>query len=86
MPVPPPLLALLSKPPSSAPRDSSDVEEAWARIPDGVRARLMPFQREGVRFALEKEGRVLIGDEMGLGKTIQAIAVAAGLQTLDPRP
>ena len=26
---------------------------------------MMPFQREGVRFALAHGGRVLIGDEMG---------------------
>ncbi|KAG5189890.1 hypothetical protein JKP88DRAFT_176450 [Tribonema minus] len=32
---------------------------------------LMPFQREGVRFALERGGRCLIADEMGTGKTIQ---------------
>lgn len=38
---------------------------------------LMPFQREGVAFALgECGGRVLIADDMGLGKTIQSIAVA----------
>jgi len=33
--------------------------------------KLMPFQREGVRFALARGGRCLIGDQMGLGKTIQ---------------
>lgn len=27
--------------------------------------RMMPFQREGVKFALRHGGRVLIGDEMG---------------------
>ena len=32
----------------------------------------MPFQKAGIRFALERTG-TLIGDEMGLGKTIQAI-------------
>jgi SWI/SNF-related matrix-associated actin-dependent regulator 1 of chromatin subfamily A len=31
----------------------------------------MPFQREGVKFALKHGGRALIGDEMGLGKTVQ---------------
>ncbi|CAM9611695.1 SWI/SNF-related matrix-associated actin-dependent regulator of chromatin subfamily A-like protein 1 [Lampetra fluviatilis] len=38
---------------------------------------LMPFQQEGVNFAIAQEGRVLIADDMGLGKTIQAICVAA---------
>lgn len=34
---------------------------------------LMPFQRAGVKYALEKQ-RLIIGDEPGLGKTLQAIA------------
>lgn len=39
--------------------------------------RLLPFQKEGVRFAVEKcHGRVLFADEMGLGKTVEAIATA----------
>ncbi|XP_066266917.1 DNA annealing helicase and endonuclease ZRANB3-like [Branchiostoma lanceolatum] len=45
-------------------------------LPSALREKLMPFQREGVKFALKKNGRCLIGDEMGLGKTLQAIAVA----------
>ncbi|XP_059156186.1 DNA annealing helicase and endonuclease ZRANB3-like [Physella acuta] len=36
----------------------------------------MPFQKDGIKFAIEKNGRCLIADEMGLGKTIQAISVA----------
>lgn len=40
---------------------------------------LYPYQKEGVRFAVEK-GRALIADEMGLGKTIQAIATAEVLR------
>lgn len=42
-------------------------------------APLFPYQRQGVRFAVEK-GRVIIADEMGLGKTIQAIATAEVLR------
>lgn len=42
---------------------------------DTLAARLMPFQRAGVRFALSRGGRALIGDEMGLGKTAQACAL-----------
>jgi SNF2 family DNA or RNA helicase len=42
---------------------------------------LMPFQREGVRFGIERcKGRVMVADEMGLGKTIQAIAIAKHYQ------
>ncbi len=38
----------------------------------------MPFQREGVSFALEKcSGRVYLADDMGLGKTVQALAIAS---------
>ncbi|UYV61873.1 SMARCAL1 [Cordylochernes scorpioides] len=37
---------------------------------------LMPFQKEGVHFAISRDGRVLLADDMGLGKTIQAIAIA----------
>ncbi|KAF8796615.1 SWI/SNF-related matrix-associated like protein [Argiope bruennichi] len=37
---------------------------------------LLPFQKDGVKFGIQNEGRVLIADDMGLGKTIQAIAIA----------
>lgn len=36
--------------------------------------KFLPYQIEGIRFALKKKG-TLIADEMGLGKTIQAIGV-----------
>lgn len=45
-------------------------------LPHKLLQRLMPFQKEGVEFALSKNGRCMIADEMGLGKTVQAIAVA----------
>jgi len=45
----------------------------------GVRARLYPYQVEGVAF-LAAAGRALLADDMGLGKTIQAIAAAAWLR------
>ncbi|XP_061840944.1 DNA annealing helicase and endonuclease ZRANB3 isoform X1 [Nerophis lumbriciformis] len=52
----------------------------WSRqlsgLPRKLLQRLMSFQREGVDFALSKNGRCMIADEMGLGKTVQAIAVA----------
>ncbi|EKX45486.1 hypothetical protein GUITHDRAFT_42086, partial [Guillardia theta CCMP2712] len=54
-----------------------DVEEAYSALPSLLKSSLLPFQRDGVRFALKRKGRVLIGDEMGLGKTLQALAVAA---------
>ncbi|EKU20440.1 hypothetical protein NGA_2067500, partial [Nannochloropsis gaditana CCMP526] len=44
-------------------------------LPRRLLEALAPFQREGVSFVVDREGRGLIADEMGLGKTIQAIAV-----------
>jgi SNF2 family DNA or RNA helicase len=40
-----------------------------------IKARLYPYQKEGICFAASK-GRCVIADDMGLGKTIQAIAAA----------
>jgi SNF2 family DNA or RNA helicase len=45
----------------------------------GIRARLYPYQIEGVAF-LAAKGRVLLADDMGLGKTLQAIAAANWLK------
>jgi superfamily II DNA or RNA helicase len=39
----------------------------------GLKQKLFPYQREGVRRFLA-EGRLLLADDMGLGKTAQAIA------------
>ncbi|XP_071080928.1 DNA annealing helicase and endonuclease ZRANB3-like [Haliotis cracherodii] len=47
-----------------------------SRLPGRLVERLMPFQKDGVKFAVKKHGRCLIADEMGLGKTLQAISVA----------
>ncbi|XVF41467.1 hypothetical protein PTKIN_Ptkin01aG0282100 [Pterospermum kingtungense] len=54
-----------------------DLQEWYDRIPSHIESRLLPFQRDGVRFVLQHGGRALLADEMGLGKTLQAIAVAA---------
>ncbi|XP_024895343.1 DNA annealing helicase and endonuclease ZRANB3 isoform X2 [Pteropus alecto] len=45
-------------------------------LPDKLREKLLPFQKDGITFALRRNGRCMIADEMGLGKTIQAIAIA----------
>ncbi|XP_069052358.1 DNA annealing helicase and endonuclease ZRANB3 isoform X2 [Lepisosteus oculatus] len=55
---------------------SGELDSRLATLPDRLRGRLLPFQREGVTFALSRRGRCMIADEMGLGKTIQAISVA----------
>lgn len=41
----------------------------------GIRAKLFPYQVEGVAF-LASKGRALLADDMGLGKTLQAISAA----------
>jgi len=48
-----------------------------SRLP-GIRARLYPYQVDGVAF-LAASGRALLADDMGLGKTLQAIAAASWL-------
>jgi SNF2 family DNA or RNA helicase len=40
-----------------------------------IKAKLYPYQKEGVLFALKSE-RCLIADDMGLGKTIQALTAS----------
>ena len=42
---------------------------------------LRPFQRAGVRYALERR-RTFIADEQGLGKTVQALGCAGGRRRL----
>ena len=46
-------------------------------MPARLQEKLMGFQREGIKFALKRGGRLLVGDEMGLGKTVQAIGIMA---------
>ncbi len=40
---------------------------------------LLPAQKDGVRFFLQRRGRALLADEMGVGKTVQAITAASAL-------
>ncbi|KAF3629886.1 hypothetical protein FXO37_28719 [Capsicum annuum] len=54
-----------------------DLQDHYEFIPNSIESKLLPFQREGVRFALHHGGRILLADEMGLGKTLQAIAVVS---------
>ena len=44
----------------------------------GIKAKLYPYQVEGVAF-LAANGRALLADDMGLGKTLQAVAAASWL-------
>ncbi|OVA07456.1 SNF2-related [Macleaya cordata] len=49
-----------------------DLRDLYDRMPSSIESKLLPFQRDGVRFVLQHGGRVLLADEMGLGKTLQA--------------
>lgn len=62
---------------ATASRLDGDFEERYKQIPADFEEELMPFQREGIRYALRRGGRALIADEMGLGKTLQALGVVA---------
>ncbi|MCP4755653.1 MAG: DEAD/DEAH box helicase [Proteobacteria bacterium] len=53
------------------------ISETNGRLP-GVKARLYPYQVEGVAF-MAATGRCLLADDMGLGKTLQSIAAAIWL-------
>lgn len=48
-----------------------------SNIDNHIVSALMPFQKEGVEFAISKKGRILLADDMGLGKTVQSICIAA---------
>jgi superfamily II DNA or RNA helicase len=56
---------------------TQDIMRANGVLP-GIKARLFPYQNEGVAF-LASRGRALLADDMGLGKTLQAICAASWL-------
>uniref|UniRef100_A0A4W3HR01 Zinc finger RANBP2-type containing 3 n=1 Tax=Callorhinchus milii TaxID=7868 RepID=A0A4W3HR01_CALMI len=73
------VLELQQNPHSSFSKNQCSENETDSRLsalPEKLKQRLLPFQKEGIKFALERNGRCMLADEMGLGKTIQAIAVA----------
>jgi len=59
----------------------SQIESSGGHLP-GIKARLYPYQVQGIAF-LAATGRALLADDMGLGKTIQAIAAASWLMQHD---
>uniref|UniRef100_A0A0K2TFL3 SWI/SNF-related matrix-associated actin-dependent regulator of chromatin subfamily A-like protein 1 n=1 Tax=Lepeophtheirus salmonis TaxID=72036 RepID=A0A0K2TFL3_LEPSM len=61
----------------SKPSPDNLENEMIARIEPTLFTSLMPFQLDGIRYSIKREGRVLIADDMGLGKTIQALGVAS---------
>ena len=71
-PLPPWILATFRKP-----RDLNPALVDLSTIDPFLLTNLMPFQQEGVRYGVSRDGRVLIADDMGLGKTVQALALAS---------
>nr|XP_014334833.1 PREDICTED: DNA annealing helicase and endonuclease ZRANB3 isoform X2 [Bos mutus] len=64
---------------SLTPHISCSTSESYKQLdflPDKLRAKLLPFQKDGITFALRRDGRCMVADEMGLGKTVQAIGIA----------
>src|SRR4030042_6585243 len=53
---------------------ASKAIDANIEIPITVKGELFPFQKAGVQFIENTNGKTLIADEMGLGKTLQSIA------------
>jgi hypothetical protein len=39
-------------------------------LTESFRRRLMPFQREGIEFGVQRQGRLMIADEVSVGGTI----------------
>ena len=69
---------------ANAENAENDVDARFASIGAKIRGALYGFQIEGVRFAIERRGRVMIADQMGVGKTLQAVAVADAYRDAGP--
>ena len=61
----------------SKPRDLTPDQVDIGAIEPYLYDNLMPFQKEGIKFGVSRQGRVLIADDMGLGKTVQALGLAS---------
>ncbi|CEG67574.1 hypothetical protein RMATCC62417_03984 [Rhizopus microsporus] len=55
-----------------------DVMDRWSKfVESDIYSQLKEFQREGVKCAIERKGRLLIANEKGVGKVDEALAIAA---------
>ncbi|XP_063984206.1 SWI/SNF-related matrix-associated actin-dependent regulator of chromatin subfamily A-like protein 1 isoform X2 [Diachasmimorpha longicaudata] len=57
-------------------KKKATTEAILSKVDETLISKLMPFQRDGIVFGIQKNGRCMIADEMGLGKTIQALGIA----------
>lgn len=58
----------------------AEAQNLLASVDPETLEKLMPFQKEGLAFGIQKDGRLLLGDEMGLGKSLQALLIARYFQ------
>ncbi|EGC36626.1 hypothetical protein DICPUDRAFT_31594, partial [Dictyostelium purpureum] len=68
--LPPHIIKTFLKPENASDPKPLDID--FSQMPSS----LLPFQKKGIEFGIEKGGRCLIADDMGLGKTIQGISIA----------
>ena len=69
--LPPNIVHLFINKANSAASEQWTLDDIKQRLPEELWESLYQYQRQGVLYAVNKGGKVLIGDEMGLGKTIQ---------------
>ena len=55
---------------------SKDIIKSIDALPPRFLQCLYEFQKEGIKFGLERKGRILLADEMGVGKTVQALGIS----------
>ena len=55
---------------------SKDIPKSIDNLPPKFLQCLYDFQKEGIKFGLERKSRFLLADEMGVGKTVQALGIA----------
>jgi hypothetical protein len=59
---PPNIISYLSNFPSIDTKDFSKID--FSKIPEKLNKILYPFQKEGINYAVQKNGKILLGDEM----------------------
>lgn len=69
--LPPNIVHLFINNVNTAESEQWTLDDIKQRLPEELWESLYQYQRQGVLYAVNKGGKVLIGDEMGLGKTIQ---------------